>query len=92
MRLDLSPEDVATLEARTEGWIAGLQMAALSMRGRKDMSGFIKAFSSRQGNSYHNHLRVQEKRGKIILRCPHLSRRPNSISSPFGRSRSRARA
>ncbi|MBL7184560.1 MAG: hypothetical protein ISS50_08960 [Anaerolineae bacterium] len=32
MRLDLSPEDVATLEERTEGWIVGLQMAALSMR------------------------------------------------------------
>ena len=45
MRLDLSPEDVATLEARTEGWIAGLQMAALSMRGRKDVSGFIRAFT-----------------------------------------------
>jgi len=50
MRLDLSPEDVATLEARTEGWIAGLQMAAPSMRGRRDVSGFIKAFSGSQGN------------------------------------------
>jgi len=45
MKLDLSPGDVAALEERTEGWIAGLQMAALSMRGRKDVSGFIKAFS-----------------------------------------------
>ena len=45
MKLDLSPEDVAVLEERTEGWIAGLQMAALSMRGREDVSGFIKAFS-----------------------------------------------
>ncbi|RLC69514.1 MAG: helix-turn-helix transcriptional regulator, partial [Chloroflexi bacterium] len=34
MRLDLSAEDVAALEDRTEGWIAGLQMAALSMRGQ----------------------------------------------------------
>jgi len=38
MRLDLSPQDVAVLEERTEGWIAGLQMAALSMRGRRDVS------------------------------------------------------
>jgi len=45
MRLDLSPEDVAALEDRTEGWIAGLQMAALSMRGREDVSGFIRAFT-----------------------------------------------
>jgi LuxR family maltose regulon positive regulatory protein len=45
MKLDLSREDVAALEERTEGWIVGLQMAALSMRGRKDVSGFIKAFS-----------------------------------------------
>ena len=45
MKLDLSPEDVAVLEDRTEGWIAGLQMAALSMRGREDVSGFIRAFS-----------------------------------------------
>jgi LuxR family maltose regulon positive regulatory protein len=35
MGLDLSPEVVTALEARTEGWIAGLQMAALSMQGRK---------------------------------------------------------
>ncbi len=40
----LSSEDIATLENRTEGWIAGLQMAAISMKGRKDVSGFIKSF------------------------------------------------
>lgn len=45
MMLDLSPADVAALEERTEGWIVGLQMAALSMRGRKDASGFIRAFT-----------------------------------------------
>ena len=43
--LKLSPQEVASLEGLTEGWIAGLQMAALSMRGRKDVSGFIKSFS-----------------------------------------------
>ncbi|HEU4494465.1 MAG TPA: hypothetical protein VFR69_09750, partial [Rubrobacteraceae bacterium] len=45
MRLDLSAEDVAMLEERTEGWIAGLQLAALSMRDRQDVSAFISAFS-----------------------------------------------
>jgi len=45
MGLNLSDEDVAALEARTEGWIAGLQMAALSMQGRKDAPGFIAAFT-----------------------------------------------
>ncbi len=45
MALDLSAEDVARLEGRTEGWIAGLQLAALSMRDRKDASSFIEAFS-----------------------------------------------
>ncbi|MEZ4664573.1 MAG: hypothetical protein R2911_44140 [Caldilineaceae bacterium] len=33
------------METRTEGWIAGLQLAALSMQGREDVAGFIEAFS-----------------------------------------------
>ncbi|MGI9173882.1 MAG: LuxR C-terminal-related transcriptional regulator [Rhodothermales bacterium] len=45
MALNLSAADVAALEARTEGWIAGLQLAALSMQGHKDVRGFIGAFS-----------------------------------------------
>ena len=45
MGFDLSPTDIHLLESRTEGWIAGLQMAALSMQGRSDLSGFIKALS-----------------------------------------------
>jgi LuxR family maltose regulon positive regulatory protein len=45
MRLGLSPNDVAALEARTEGWIVGLQLAAISMQGREDISGFIRAFT-----------------------------------------------
>src|SRR3712207_7546007 len=36
---------ISALEDRTEGWIAGLQLAALSMRGREDVSGFIRAFA-----------------------------------------------
>jgi LuxR family transcriptional regulator, maltose regulon positive regulatory protein len=45
MELNLSAEDIAALENRTEGWIAGLQMAALSMSGREDIRGFIQAFA-----------------------------------------------
>jgi LuxR family maltose regulon positive regulatory protein len=45
MGLSLSAEDIAALETRTEGWIAGLQLAALSMRGREDVPGFIRAFA-----------------------------------------------
>ncbi len=45
MGLGLSADDVAALEARTEGWVAGLQLAALSMRGLKDASGFVQAFA-----------------------------------------------
>ncbi len=43
--LELSAQDIATLEARTEGWIAGLQLAALSMQGRKDIAGFLEAIT-----------------------------------------------
>lgn len=45
MGLDLSAADVTALEMRTEGWIAGLQLAALSMRGRTDTAEFIRAFA-----------------------------------------------
>ena len=45
MGLDLSPENVAALEQRTEGWIAGLQLAALSMQGMGDPKDFIQAFT-----------------------------------------------
>jgi len=45
MGLDLSEEDVAALEARTEGWIAGLQLAAISMRGHEDTTAFIESFT-----------------------------------------------
>ena len=45
MGLRLSEAEVDALESRTEGWIAGLQMAALSMRGRQDTSAFVAAFT-----------------------------------------------
>jgi LuxR family maltose regulon positive regulatory protein len=48
MGLELGPEHIAALESRTEGWVAGLQLAALSARGRKgadEVDGFVDAFS-----------------------------------------------
>ena len=45
MGLQLTAGDVAALEARTEGWIAALQLAALSMQGRDDVAGFIAGFA-----------------------------------------------
>ncbi len=45
MGLNLSAEDIAALDKRTEGWIAGLQLAAISMQGQQDVTSFIKAFT-----------------------------------------------
>ncbi len=45
MGLNLSAEDIAALEIRTEGWIAGLQLAAISMQGRQDTADFILSFT-----------------------------------------------
>ncbi len=45
MGLNLTAENTAILEASTEGWVAGLQLAALSMQGRDDITGFVKAFA-----------------------------------------------
>jgi LuxR family maltose regulon positive regulatory protein len=47
MRLNLSGENIAALETRTEGWIAGLQLVALSMQGHasRDAASFIKSFT-----------------------------------------------
>lgn len=45
MGLHLSTEHVAAMEERTEGWIAGLQLAAMSMQGSDDVSAFVSAFT-----------------------------------------------
>ena len=45
MGLVLTAADVAALEGRTEGWIAALQLAALSMQGREDVTAFIAGFA-----------------------------------------------
>jgi LuxR family maltose regulon positive regulatory protein len=45
MGLPLTAQDIAALEQRTEGWIAGLQLAALAMRDQTNLSGFVSAFT-----------------------------------------------
>ncbi|MBB6670079.1 LuxR C-terminal-related transcriptional regulator [Cohnella nanjingensis] len=45
MGLGLSADEMTALETRTEGWIAGLQLAALSMQGRKNIPAFIREFA-----------------------------------------------
>ena len=73
MGLNLSAHNVATLERRTEGWIAGLQLAALSMQGHEDATGFIQAFTG----SHHfvmdylveEVLRQQPERIQSFLLC-----------------------
>jgi LuxR family maltose regulon positive regulatory protein len=44
LNLQLSRRDIQLLETRTEGWAAGLQLAALSLQGRKEPTDFIKGF------------------------------------------------
>jgi LuxR family maltose regulon positive regulatory protein len=71
MSLEVSERDVATLEDRTEGWAAGLQLAALSLKGRSDMRGVADAFS---GDSRHvadylveEVLRAEPERVRLFL-------------------------
>jgi LuxR family maltose regulon positive regulatory protein len=84
MRLDLAPAEVQALEARTEGWIVGLQLAALSLRGRADVRDFIAAFSS----SHHYVLeylteetlgRLPEGLGRFLLQTSILDRLCGSL-------------
>ncbi len=50
MGLAIEPTDLELLEARTEGWIAALQLAALSLRDRDDASAFIAGFAGDDRN------------------------------------------
>ncbi|MEP6986545.1 MAG: hypothetical protein ABI970_13150 [Chloroflexota bacterium] len=64
MRLDISAADIATLETRTEGWISGLQLAALSVQGHQDVSEFIRAFAG------DNHYIVDYLVDEVLERQP----------------------
>lgn len=48
MHLDVQDEQVGVLTERTEGWVAGLQMAALALQGHDDIAAFVRDFSGRQ--------------------------------------------
>jgi LuxR family maltose regulon positive regulatory protein len=52
MGLKISAEEVTLITRRTEGWIAGLEMAALSMQNLEDVSGFINTFTGNQHYIY----------------------------------------
>jgi LuxR family maltose regulon positive regulatory protein len=67
MGLRLSMDDIAVLESRTEGWVAGLQLAALSMQGREDIPGFIQAFS---GSHRHVLTYLAEE---VLDHCPEVT-------------------
>ena len=67
--LSLAVADIAALEDRTEGWIAGLQLAALSLQGHQDVAGFIRAFAG--DNRYVVDYLIEEV----------LQRQPESVRS-----------
>lgn len=64
MRLRLTIDDIAMLEFRTEGWVAGLQLAALSMQNRSDVARFIQEFS---GSHRHVLAYLAEE---VLAGCP----------------------
>ena len=69
MSLDIGTADVAALEQRTEGWIAGLKLAALSLRGHHDVRGFLDSFSGE--NRYVGDYLIEE----VLQNLPERTRR-----------------
>ncbi|HEU5103018.1 MAG TPA: LuxR C-terminal-related transcriptional regulator [Roseiflexaceae bacterium] len=68
MGLPLEADEIAALEARTEGWVAGLQLAALAMRDRADRAGFIAAFTG------SNRFVIDYLASEVLDRLPALLR------------------
>ena len=79
MKLDLTLDEIALVEARTEGWIAGLQLAALSLQGQTNRYDFIRAFS---GDDRHV---VDFLLDEVLLRQPEEVRRFLLRTSVLGR-------
>jgi len=71
MGLAVDPEEVRELEARTEGWVTGLQLAALSLRGREDVTAFVRSFAGGHRHVFdyltHEVLRRQPARVRAFL-------------------------
>ena len=76
MGLALGWEEIAALEARTEGWVAGLQLAALALRDREDVPSFISRFTG--SNRFVLDYLVEE----VVARHPPISR-PFCCERPF---------
>ena len=81
MGLSLTPEQIVALEKRTEGWIAGLQLAALSIQGRKDVGGFISTFTGS-----HNYI-VDFLAAEVLRNQPNSMREFLLKTSIFSSSR-----
>ncbi|MDP9244725.1 MAG: LuxR C-terminal-related transcriptional regulator [Chloroflexota bacterium] len=79
MGLDLTVRDVEALEGRTEGWIAALQLAALSLKGRSDVAEFIAGFAG--DDRYIVDYLVEE----VLRRQPERARRFLLETSILGR-------
>jgi LuxR family maltose regulon positive regulatory protein len=79
MALALTAADITTLEARTEGWIAALQLAALSMQGRDDAADFIAAFAG------DDRFIVDYLVGEVLERQPEAVRRFLLLTSVLDR-------
>jgi LuxR family maltose regulon positive regulatory protein len=80
----LTAQDVATLDQRTEGWVAALQLAALSMQGRDDLRSFIEGFAG--DDRYIVDYLVEEvmQRQPDEVRCGHRSGERRSHSRDVG--------
>ena len=79
MKLGLAPEEIALLETRTEGWIAGLQLAAISLQGQANRQEFIRAFSG------DNRFVIDFLLDEVLLRQPEDVRRFLLRTSVLGR-------
>ncbi len=66
---ELSTDQIRDLDIRTEGWIAGLQLAALAMKGRDNLASFISAFTG-------SHRYILDYLSEEVL-----SRQPQSVQS-----------
>jgi len=79
MKLGLAPEEITMLETRTEGWIAGLQLAAISLQDQVNNMEFIRAFSG------DNRFVIDFLLDEVMLRQPEDVRRFLLRTSVLGR-------
>jgi LuxR family maltose regulon positive regulatory protein len=84
----IDPETVNLLEQRTEGWVTGLRLAALSMRGRKDFRGFFEGFHGNTNLMLVDYLGEEVLKEQplafqhFLMRTSILERKMDDLSSP----------